>query len=163
MSVSATTTYATAAPYDSVDREWHVRGPGNVRHARRLDQLGRWSAPTLITLPPGSYAFSVPHDYKNPSAGRYAIGVTLNDSLGETAFAQADVAISNPPPVFAAPGLVLNSSSIDEGGTVAVSGTVVSPGGLDTDTVSIDWGDGSTPDTIVLNPGVSAFSRPIPI
>ena len=158
LSVSATTTYATAAPYDSVIVSGTFVVPGTFDTLGGSINWGDGSAPTLISLPPGSYAFSVPHDYKNPSAGRYAIGVTLSDSLGETAFAQADVAISNPAPVFAAPGLVLNSSSIDEGGTVTVSGTVVSPGGLDTNTVSIDWGDGSTPDTIVLNPGVVTFS-----
>ena len=84
--------------------------------------------------------------------------MTLSDTFGETAFAQTTVAISDPAPEFAAPGLVLSSSSIDENGTVTVSGTIVSPGGIHTNTVSIDWGDGSTPTTIVLPPGVDTFS-----
>ena len=73
-----------------------------------------------MNLPPGSYAFSAPHDYTTASASRYTIGVTLSDTLGETAFAQTAVAISNPAPAFAPPGLVLSSSSIDEEGTVNV-------------------------------------------
>ena len=115
--------------------------------------------PTVFNLPAGSYAFSAPHDYTtDPASGSYTIGVTLSDACGKTAFAQTTVAISNPAPVFASPGLVLSSSSIVEKGTVSVSGTIVSPGGIDTNTVSLDWGDGSTPTTIVLPPGDDTFS-----
>ena len=52
----------------------------------------------------------------------------------------------------------MSSSSINESGTVTVSGTIVSPGGTHTNTVAINWGDGSTPTTIVLPPGVDTFS-----
>ena len=109
--------------------------PGNFDTLTASIDWGDGSPPTLVTLPPGSYAFSVPHDYTSASVARYAIGVTLSDSLGETAFAQTVVAISDPAPAFAAPGLVLSSSSIDENGTVTVSGTIVSPGGIHTNTV----------------------------
>src|SRR5262249_6750048 len=119
---------------------------------------GDGSPPTLVTLPPGSYAFSAPHDYTSTAASRYAIGVTLSDSLGETAFAQAIVAISDPAPTFAPPGLVLSSPGINENGAVTVSGTIVSPGGIHTNTVTIDWGDGSSQTTIVRPPGVDTFS-----
>ena len=90
--------------------------------------------------------------------GRTRIGVTLSDTFGETAFAQTTVAINNPAPDFASPGLVLSSTSIVEGGTVNVSGTIVSPGGIDTNTVSLNWGDGSAPTTIVLPAGQDTFS-----
>ena len=33
---------------------------------------GDGSPPTVVTLPPGSYAFSVPHDYTDDSVARYA-------------------------------------------------------------------------------------------
>ena len=59
----------------------------------------------------------------------YSIGVTLSDAFGKTAFAQTTIAINNPAVDFASPGLVLSSTSIVEGGTVNVSGTVVSPDG----------------------------------
>ena len=121
---------------------------------------GDGSAPTLLNLPSGSYAFSAPHDYTNDDASHYSIGVTISDGLGQSAFAQTTIAISDPPPQFAAPGLVLSSSSIDENGTETLSGTIVSPGGIDTNTVSIDWGDASPLSTLVLPPGVDAFSAP---
>ncbi len=84
--------------------------------------------------------------------------MTLGDPLGKTTFAQTTVAISNPAPVFATPGLVLSSSSIVEGGTESVSGTIEGPGGIGTNTVSLNWGDGSTPTTIVLPAGDDTFS-----
>ena len=58
----------------------------------------------------------------------YTIGVTLSDIFGETTFTQTAVIISNPAPGFAAPGLILSSSSIAEGGAVTVSGQILSPG-----------------------------------
>src|SRR5262249_44710279 len=100
------------------------------------------------------------HDYTSAAVARYAIGVTLSDTLGETAFAQTFVAMSNPAPAFAAPGLVLSQSNIDENGTVTASGTIVSPGGSQINTVVIDWGDGSTATTILLPAGDDTFSTP---
>ncbi|MHB1557348.1 MAG: beta strand repeat-containing protein, partial [Isosphaeraceae bacterium] len=160
LSVSATTTYATAAPNDSVIVSGTFEVPGNFDTLTATIDWGDGSTPTKRTLPPGSYAFSAPHDYTSASAGRYAIGVTLSDSLGESAFAQAIVNMSDPAPSFAAPGLVLSQSSINEDGQVVASGTIVSPGGVHTNTVTINWGDGSPPATIILPPGVDTFATP---
>src|SRR5262249_27983104 len=56
------------------------------------------------------------------------------------------------------PGLILSGSSINEGGAVNVQGFIVSPGGTDTNTVVLDWGDGLASTTIVLHPGQDFFS-----
>ncbi len=160
LSVSATTTYATAAPNDSVIVSGTFVVPGNFDTLTASIDWGDGSTPTQLTLPPGSYAFSAPHDYASAAVARYAIGVTLGDSLNETAFAQTVVAMSDPAPSFASPGLVLSQTAINEDGTVTASGTIVSPGGTHTNTVTIDWGDGSSPTTIVLPPGVDGFSTP---
>src|SRR5262249_26317679 len=98
--------------------------------------------------------------YTSTASSRYAIGVTLSDSLDETAFAQAIVAISDPAPTFAPPGLVLSSPCINENGAVTVSGMIVSPGGIHTNTVTIDWGDGSSQTRSVPPPGVVASPTP---
>ena len=82
----------------------------------------------------------------------------MTDAVGNSAFAQTSVAILDPAPVFASPGLVLSSPEIAEYGSVSVSGTILSPGGNHTNTVSIDWGDGSQAATIVLPPGDDTFS-----
>ena len=118
---------------------------------------GDGSPSTVVNLPAGSYAFSVPHDYSTESASKYNIGVTLSDGT-DTAYTQTPLNISYPSPEFAAPGLVLSSTSIDENGSVTVSGTVVSPGGIHTNTVSINWGDGGQATSIVLSPGEYQFS-----
>ncbi len=158
LSVSAQTTYATAAPYDSVIVSGTFTVPGLFDTLTGSINWGDGSPPTAITLPPGSYAFSVPHDYTSTASSRYAIGVTLSDFFGQTAFAQTVVNIADPAPAFAAPGLVLSATSIDAYSTLGVSGTIVSPGGIHTNTVSINWGDGSAATTLVLGPGVYAFS-----
>jgi len=158
LSVSSSTTYATAAPHDSVIVSGTFTDPGGFVPLTASINWGDGSAPTLVNLPAGSFAFAVPHDYTNNSVARDSIGVTLDDGDLESAFAQTVVAISDPAPVFAPPGLVLSSSSIAEGSAVTVSGTIVSPGGIDINTVSLNWGDGFQPTTIVLAPGVLTFS-----
>ena len=158
LSLSSATTYATAS-YDSVILSGTFMDANPSVGLTASINWGDGSSATVIDLPVGSYAFSVPHDYTtNPTSGYYTIGVTLTDPAGESTFAQTTLAIDNPAPVFAPPGLVLSSSSIDEGGTVNVSGTIVNPDGSDTDSVTLDWGDGSAPTTIVLPMGQDTFS-----
>ncbi len=112
----------------------------------------------MLPLPAGSYAFSAPHDYMTDASSKYNIGVALSDGDGLTAFAQTPLLISDPAPVFAAPGLELSASSLLENGTETLSGTIVSPGGLHTNTVTISWGDGSLSTMIPLGQGVDTFS-----
>ena len=108
-----------AAPYDSVILSGTFMDANPSATLTASIDWGDGSAPTVVDLPAGSYAFAAPHDYTtDPASGSYTIGVTLSDTYGETAFAQTTVAISNPAPAFASPGLVLSSSSIVEGGTV---------------------------------------------
>ena len=114
--------------------------------------------PSVVDLPPSSYAFAAPHDYTtDPTSGSYTINVTLSDAYGETAVAQTTIAISNPAPSFVAPGLVLSSSSIAEGSAVTVSGKIKSPG-IGSNKVVLNWDDGSTPTTIVVPAGQDNFS-----
>ena len=53
---------------------------------------------------------------------------------------------------------MLSTSSIVEGGTVDVSGTIRSHAGTDTNSVTLNWGDGSAPTTIALAAGQDTFS-----
>ena len=120
---------------------------------------GDGSPATVLNLPVGSYAFSAPHDYTAfPASGFFTIGVTLTDPYGESCFAQTTLAISNPAPSFAAPGLAVSSSSIVEGGTVSLSGTIKNPDGAGANSVTLNWGDGSEPTTIILPAGQDTFS-----
>ena len=163
LTVSSGLTYATPAPYDSVILSGTYLDANTSATLKATINWGDGSAPTTVMLPPGSYAFSAPHEYLvDPPAGYYSIGVTLTDQGGETTVAQTTVTVSSPAPAFASPGLVLSSSSIVEGGTVTLSGTITSPGGGDGNTVAINWGDGTGPTTISLAPGMDKFSTTHP-
>ena len=59
-------------------------------------------------------------------------------------------------PIEVAP-LSLVSNSIDEGTAAQLSGSFVNIDTLDEHTVTIDWGDGSTPSEVVLPAGVRDF------
>ena len=158
ISLSSGVTYATLAPNDSVILGGTYLDANTSANLTATIDWGDGSAPTVVDLPAGSYGFAAPHDYGvDPASGYYAISVTLSDSFGESAFAQTTITTSNPAPEFAAPGLVLSPSSIVEGGTVTLSGTIKSPGGSDTNVVSINWGDGSAPTAISLVPGSDDF------
>ena len=158
LSISSQTTYATAPPFDSVFISGTFLDPGGAIPLKATIDWGDGSMPTVIPLLAGAYAFSAPHDYTDDSSAEYSIGVTLSDSFGMSTFAQTSVAIADPAPQFAAPGLVLSQSTINENDSETLSGTIISPGGIDANTVSIDWGDGSQASTIQLDKGVDTFS-----
>ena len=160
ISASSATTYATAAPNDSVILSSTFMDANPSAALTASINWGDGSVPTVFDLPAGSYAFSAPHDYTTDAAARYNIGVTLTDGSGASAFAQTTLAISDPAPSFATPGLVLSSSTINENDPVTVSGTIVSPSDIHTNTVVVNWGDGSADATIVLPPGDDTFSAP---
>ncbi len=159
ISVSSVSTYLAPAPHDSVIASGTFTDANPSANLTATIDWGDGSAPTVVDLPAGSYAFAAPHDYTtDPASGSYSIGVTLTDAFGKTAFAQTTVVINNPAPEFAPPGLVLSSTTIDEGGAVQVSGTVKSADANDSSTVAFNWGDGSAPSTIVLPTGQDTFS-----
>ncbi|APZ96400.1 PKD domain-containing protein [Fuerstiella marisgermanici] len=67
------------------------------------------------------------------------------------------VTVNNVAPV--ASGLTLNSSTINEDGSVTVSGSFTDVGIQDTHTVMIDWGDGtSSPATVTQAAGTGTFT-----
>ena len=56
-----------------------------------------------------------------------------------------------------ADALEIDTSEIDENGSVVLSGSFVDPGTLDDHVITIDWGDGSS-DSLTLAAGVASFS-----
>ena len=159
-SASSVTTYANAAA-GSTDSVIVSGTFTDLNPSVALSATINWgdgSGNTVLNLPVGSYAFSAPHVYATDLSSRYNVGVTLDDGAGRSAFAQTTVYISDPAPAFAPPGLLLSSSSIAQNGSVAVSGTIQSPGSIHTNTVVINWGDGSAPSTLPLPLFQNAFS-----
>jgi len=64
------------------------------------------------------------------------------------------------PPVIT--NLTVTPSPVDENGTVTLDGTFIDANLTDTHTVTIDWGDGSTPTEFVLPVGNRAFQATHP-
>ena len=127
--------------------------PGSLDTHTVTITWGDGSSSTL-NLPAGVTTFSTPHQYTQD--GSFPIGVVVTDSDGSAAAGVAtSVTVSNVAPSGLT--LALAAATIDEGGAAALSGSVVDPGGQDAHTVTINWGDGSAPQTITLAPGVLAF------
>ncbi len=141
---------------------------GTVTDLNRLDSQtiavdwgdGSTSAAT-VTETNGSGTFSATHIYLNNPAGRadgsFAIGVTATSLNGTTGKASASVIVDNLPPSIT--GMVLSEATIDEGGTIVVSGSFTDAGVLDTHTATITWGDGTkSPATVTESNGSGTFT-----
>ena len=91
--------------------------------------------------------FTATHTYSAP--GTYDVSIQATDSQGLSTTHSAG---SSPVVVLPAipSNLILNlaSSSINEGDTVSLPITFVSPGSHETDNLNLDWGDGSPIQTI---------------
>ena len=161
IAVSSVTTYLTPGPNDSVIFSGTFKDADPAANLTATIDWGDGSTPTVVDLPAGSYAFAAPHDYLTaPASGTYSIGVTLSDIFGKTAFAETTIAINTPAVAFRKRpvGLVLSSDQSRRRGAVHVSGVVVSADENEANTVALNWGDGSTPTTILLPVGQDAFS-----
>jgi hypothetical protein len=120
-------------------------------HAVTID-WGDGSAPTTLARAAAERAFDASHRYldDDPVAmpgGRYPVQLETVDDDGGTWNGARAVTVLN-----AAPSVVLRArSTIDEDGSVTLDGTIVDPGILDTHVVTVDWGDGTAPETIERN------------
>ena len=79
--------------------------------------------------------------------GTYTVTLTVTSSNGDIATDTATITVNNLAPELT--GLSLDSASVDEGGSVTLSGSFSDAGVLDTHTVTIDWGDGTTSNATV--------------
>jgi hypothetical protein len=114
----------------------------------------------VVSLPAGALRFdNVTHAYADaPANGRsYGIQVTLLDQDGMISNGAQAVTVVNAAPVVAT--VSLSQTAISENDTVTVTGTVTDPGLRDKQTVTIDWGDGSTSAaTVTQGAGTASFS-----
>ncbi|MBW3542596.1 MAG: hypothetical protein KY476_20225, partial [Planctomycetes bacterium] len=87
--------------------------------------------------------------------GTYAIALSVQDAFGETDTASSQITIVNVAPTVSA---VAVTPVIDENGTVNLSFNVTDPGTLDTFTLVIDWGDGTSSNFGPSSLGTGSFS-----
>jgi PKD repeat protein len=110
-------------------------------------------------LAAGTTTFSVSHQYvdDNPSgtpSDIYPISLTLTDDDTGTATAGTSVTVNNVAPTITS---LSGVSSINENGTLTLSGTVFDPGTQDSFTLQVNWGEGAT-QTYLLPAGATSFS-----
>ncbi len=90
--------------------------------------------------------------------GSFPVNARVTDDDGGSATSSTTVVVNNVPPTITDGDLSLDDDSISEGDTASLGGSFTDPGTLDTHTVSIDWGDGSTDTTFSLGANVLTFS-----
>src|SRR4029078_1355019 len=83
--------------------------------------------------------------------------VQVTDDDTGTDFATTNLIVTNVAPVISPNNLHLSTDSVTEGGSVTLTGSFADVSPLDTHTVVIAWGDGSTSNAAV-NPLTRTFS-----
>jgi PKD repeat protein len=91
--------------------------------------------------------------FTNPNV---AAGLSVLFSATPQPAGTASVTVSNVAPVQG--DLSLSATTIDRGGSVTLSGSATDVGLADSLTATVDWGDGSTPQAVSVNPVTHAFS-----
>jgi hypothetical protein len=132
--------------------------PGSLDlHSLRVDWGDGES--TDLDLDPGARGFSVPHRYldDDPSGtpwDEYLIHVELSDDDGGFVEQSTAVRVENVAPELL--DLALDTTVIDENQSANLSGSFTDAGTLDTHTVRVQWGDGTTSDAAV-DPALRTF------
>ena len=90
----------------------------------------------------GTSAFDVTHRYLQD--GVYTVGVALTDKDGGRDQGSVALTVTNVAPVMTAFAVTGGTTSIEETRAISVTGAYTDVGTLDTHTVVIDWGDGTT-------------------
>ena len=135
---------------------------GTVSDAGTLDThqivitWGDGSPDTTLNLVAGVSAFNANHQYV--TAGIFNIGVTATDDDMGSANGSASVTVdpsANTPPVLSN---VSVTSPINENGVATLSGNITDPNAGDKFALSVDWGDGSTPQVYKYAAGTNSFS-----
>jgi hypothetical protein len=123
---------------------------------------GTWSDPDgdtvtitasigTVTQGAGTWSWSNP----SPDNTSYSVTITADDGKGGVTAITFGVTVTNVNPTVVSPSL---TPSVNEGGTATLSFTIHDPGLSDTETVVVQWGDG-TSDTISNSPRTVVISH----
>ncbi len=116
---------------------------------------------STLNLAAGATNFTLGHTYlDNPPDGTlnsaYTVGVTLTDSENAAATTTITAQVLNVAPIIS--GVALSAPTILENGTETVSGVIIDPGSLDTQTVTVNWGDGTSTVDATVNQTTRTFT-----
>jgi hypothetical protein len=84
------------------------------------------------------------------------VSLSVTDEDGDVGTASQMIAVTNVAPSLS--NVAVPSASVDEGASFTLSGDITEPGSADTFALTIDWGDGSTPELVSLPAGSTSFS-----
>jgi len=134
---------------DPIDENDTVTLSGTFTDANPLDthtvtvDWGDGTSATSATVDQTAGTFTAVHRYLDDNtADQYTLDVTLTDDDGGTDTASTTVTVTNAAPQLTA--VNLDQATIGEDGTTTVSGTFADTGSLDTHTVLVGWGDGTS-------------------
>lgn len=109
-----------------------------------------------LPLPAGTSRYTLEHVYLNDAPGGYTLNFTLmDDDGGSTAVPLVQTVHNRAPEVLE---VVPSVAQVIEGQSFTLSGRVADVGAADSLAVSIDWGDGSTPSLVPVDPLTRSFS-----
>jgi PKD repeat protein len=89
--------------------------------------------------------------------GTFTVTLTVTDDDGGVGTDTLTVTVNNVAPTITS--VNLDSTSINENDSVALSGSFTDPSSVDTHDVTISWGDNSTDTTLSLTSGEKSFSN----
>jgi hypothetical protein len=88
--------------------------------------------------------------------GVYDVSLKVTDKDGGEGSASQTIDVTNIAPALS--NVQYNPATVNEGGSVTVSGSVIDPGTKDSLSLAINWGDGSAEDTQNLAAGTTSFT-----
>ena len=132
----------------------NIVGPSPTATFGLVVNWGDGSQPQTFNYQAGTASFNETHQYRDN--GTYQINLTLTASTGGQDTASVSTIVNNVAPTIS--NLQLNPSLITAGGSTTLSATVTDPGTLDSQVVSINWGDGTVNTTLGLNAGETNIS-----
>ena len=105
--------------------------------------------------------FTSTHTYlygdSNPSPTETnLIHVSVTDQFGKTTEVDIPLVVSNVAPSIN--NLVITPGDLQINNAATLTGQIADPGPFDTFQLTVDWGDGTTPDTIALPAGTTSFT-----
>ena len=159
-SVSASLNVATISENGSVTLTGSFTDAGVADTHSLVINWGDGSSTVPVTAANGAGTFTATHQYKddNPTgtaSDTYTISLSLRDDDTGVGTATKSLTVNNVAPTLS---LSLDTSTVNEGGTVSLTGTVTDVGTLDTKSVTIAWGDGTT-TTVTVPQGQTTFTR----
>jgi len=90
--------------------------------------------------------------------GSYEVSLTVSDDDGGIGTAAAQtIDVTNVAPALSS--VTVTPDPVNEGSSATLSGSLSDAGSADTFDLTIDWGDGSTPEVVSLAAGSTSFSR----